>query len=360
MWIFGLLMLTIYLGANGYLYWRLLSLLESTPMVVKVLFSLLFWVVALLLFVSIALRNVPLPAVVARAMFAVGSVWMVFLLYATLLMLLFDLLHRLIPMLHYGPYIALFITLIIMAGGYLNYRHPRVRLVEIESERVGSPLRLVAISDVHLGHGTTRRDLARYVDMINEQHADVVVVAGDLIDNSIEPVRRERMEEELARVNAPLGVLVVPGNHEYISGMDAYCRWVTKSGLTLVRDSLVALSEDVVVVGRDDRSNTERRSLESLVAGVGDGRFMVVVDHQPTAIDESVDLGADLHLSGHTHRGQVWPISWLTDAIYEQSHGHRLRGGCHVVVSQGLSLWGPPFRIGSQSEIYVIDIKPMG
>jgi predicted MPP superfamily phosphohydrolase len=86
-------------------------------------------------------------------------------------------------------------------------------------------------------------------------------------------------------------------------------------------------------------------------------RPIVVLDHQPYDIVASDRLGVDIHLSGHTHRGQVWPLSWLTDAIYDQSHGYRKWENTHAYVSSGLSLWGPPFRIGTHSDMAVIDIE---
>jgi predicted MPP superfamily phosphohydrolase len=101
--------------------------------------------------------------------------------------------------------------------------------------------------------------------------------------------------------------------------------------------------------------NRERRALKDIADFAG---YTIVLDHQPSSIEESAEQGADLHISGHTHRGQVWPLSWLTDAIYEQSYGHRKWRNSDVIVSSGLSLWGPPFRIGTDSELVVIVLQP--
>ena len=84
---------------------------------------------------------------------------------------------------------------------------------------------------------------------------------------------------------------------------------------------------------------------------------MVVLDHQPYDLAQTDALKVDLQISGHTHRGQVWPLSWLTDKMYEQSHGYRKWSYSHIWVSSGLSLWGPPFRIGTKSDLAVIDLK---
>ncbi|MBQ2043734.1 MAG: metallophosphoesterase, partial [Bacteroidaceae bacterium] len=88
----------------------------------------------------------------------------------------------------------------------------------------------------------------------------------------------------------------------------------------------------------------------------GDENPVIVMDHQPTEIALADSLGAQMVFCGHTHRGQLWPLTWLTDALFEQSHGYRHWQNAHAYVSQGLSLWGPPFRIGSHSEVVVFHL----
>lgn len=350
--------LAIYFGANFYLFIRFWQALVALPVALRVALAVVFWLLAVAMFIAIGGRNLPLGEVVHRGLFTLGSWWMVFLLYMVLTTLLFDLAHLVFPQLQHGIWYALGITTLLLVGGYVNYRNPRVETLSIISEKpLASNLRIVAVSDVHLGYGTRREALARYVDKINAQQPDVVVVVGDLIDNNIRPVVRMHMDEELQRLSAPLGVYMVAGNHEYISGIDACKEFLDKTPLCLLRDSVVRVNDNVAIIGRDDRMNRHRHSVEELVANVDTQVFKILLDHQPNDIAQSEQHGVDLHLSGHTHRGQVWPLSWLTDAIFEQSHGYRLWGDTHAYVLQGLSLWGPPFRIGTHSEMLVIDIQ---
>ncbi len=350
--------LAIYFGANAYLFIRFWQALGALPMTMRVAFTVLFWLLSVAMFIAIVGRNLPLGEVVHRGLFTLGSWWMVFLLYMVLTSILFDLAHLVFPQLQHGIWYALGITTLLLIGGYVNYRNPRVENLSIVSEKpLTQDLRIVAISDVHLGYGTRREALARYVDKINAQQPDVVVIVGDLIDNSIHPVAQMHMEEELQRLSAPLGVYMAVGNHEYISGIDACKEFLANTPLCLLRDSVVCVNDNVAIISRDDRMNRHRRSIEELVSRVDSEAFKIILDHQPNDIAKSEQYGVDLHLSGHTHRGQVWPISWLTDAIFEQSHGYRLWGRTHAYVLQGLSLWGPPFRIGTHSEMLVIDIK---
>lgn len=359
MWIYGVLLLAIYLGANAYLFWRVLALISSLPLALRIGISVAFWLAALMLFVAMALRNVDISAVVARTMFNIGSVWLVFLLYAVLLTLLFDLVHVFFPTFSHGTPIALCITLLIMVVGYANYRNPRVEEIEIESDKIDHDLRLAVISDVHLGYGTTRRMFDEYVELINRQNADIVLIVGDLIDNSLRPVREQHMEEICSKIEAAKGIYMALGNHEYISGVDDAVAFINDTPISLLRDSVDLCCEGVAIIGREDRLNRHRKPLETLVNEVDSTLFKIVLDHQPYDIAISNSLGVDLHLSGHTHRGQVWPLSWLVDAMYEQSHGYRKWSNTHAYVSSGLSLWGPPFRIGTRSEIVLIKLKPL-
>lgn len=351
---FAIIFLVVYLGANAFLAWRIFTALDMLPVWVRVVVVVAISAMALMLFASIALRNVALPDALMRAMFNIGSVWLVFLLYSILAITLFDVVHWVVPSLRYGTLIAIVLTIFVMQLGYVHYRNPKVVEHSFLSEKISSPKRIVAISDVHLGYGTNRRALEHYVELINAQNPDMVLIVGDLIDNSVRPVEEQRMEEVLNMISAPDGVFMVVGNHEYISGIDAVERFVDKTDITLLRDSVARVGE-IAIVGRDDKMNRERKTLSELAPR---DAYVVVLDHQPSSIEESVRLGADLHISGHTHRGQVWPINWLTDAIFEQSYGHRKWQNSEVIVSSGLSLWGPPFRIGTDSELVVIVLQP--
>ena len=346
-----------YLGGNIYLFIRSLQHMANTPIPWKIIFGGVFWIIALAMFIAIGTRNIAMPETVARTLFLVGSVWMVFLLYMVLLLAVADLIHLIRPSFN-SFYYALGITFCLLTYGYWNYRHPDVERVDINLEKpLKEPLRIVAVSDVHLGYGTNKKALKRYVNLINEQQPDIVLIAGDLIDNSIKPVREQQMQEELREINAPKGVYMVMGNHEYISGAEECEKFISTARINLLRDNIVQLSNGVQIIGCDDRHNHRRKSLEQLVAECDNEKPMIMLDHQPYNLAQTDSLKIDLQFSGHTHHGQVFPLNLLTDYIYEQSHGYRQWSYSHIIVSSGLSLWGPPFRIGTDSNIYVITIS---
>lgn len=195
--------------------------------------------------------------------------------------------------------------------------------------------------------------------MINEARPDVVLIAGDLIDMSLKPLWQERMQDVLREVQAPLGIYMVPGNHEFISGIRATEEFIGRTPIRLLRDSIVTLPGGVQVVGRDDRSNRRRLRADDLIGRADASRPILVLDHQPydDQLEQIAAGGADFTLCGHTHAGQVWPLSLVTGTIYRQDHGYGRWGRTQVYVSSGLGLWGPPFRIGTDSEMVVIDFR---
>jgi predicted MPP superfamily phosphohydrolase len=150
---------------------------------------------------------------------------------------------------------------------------------------------------------------------------------------------------------------MVPGNHEYISGIDKSIQFIQNTPIQLLRDSVVTLPCGIQLIGRDDRHNRKRHSLQELMVNIDKSKPIILLDHQPFDLEKTEAAGIDLQFSGHTHHGQIWPINWVTDYIFEQSHGYRQWGNSHVYVSSGLSLWGPPFRIGTHSEMVIFNFQ---
>ena len=346
----------IYIGGNIYLFRHMLHAVSVLPLWLKVVLSVLFWTAAFSLFISTGLRDSSIPDIVSRAMFMTGSVWMIFLLYMVIGLIICDLIHLAIPSFQGGFWYSLALVTMILIYGNINYHRPDVKNMQIaiEKEFGKGSMRIVALSDVHLGHGTGVKALRKYVDLINSQSPDLILITGDLIDNSIAPLRAHPFDKELERLSAP--VYMVPGNHEYISSIEECEEYLAKTPVTMLRDSVVTLPQGLQIVGRDDRSNSGRMSLEALMAKTDESKPVIVLDHQPYELALTDSLGADIQISGHTHAGQIWPLSILIDLMYEQAHGYRKWDHAHIYVSSGLSLWGPPFRIGTRSELGVIDL----
>lgn len=349
----------VYLSGNAYLFWKVFQAISEVPLWVKIIIGILFWTAAFSMFVSIGLKETAVPQMMQKILYHVGSVWMVFLLYSVLLLLVFDLIRAFVPVSGSGLQYVLPLVAAVLVYGYINYRHPSINHIEITLDKeFEGELTAVAVSDIHLGHGTGPKALKRYVEMINAQNPDVIFIAGDLIDNSIQPLQKAPFDAVLNQLKAPLGIYMVPGNHEYISGIDASVDYLeAKTDIRLLRDEIVELPCGIRIVGRDDRSNRSRQPLDSLLSRTDPQKPVIVLDHQPYELAETDAAGVDLQISGHTHHGQLWPLNILVDKMYEQGHGYRKWNHAHIYVSSGLSLWGPPFRIGTKSDLAVIHLS---
>ena len=270
--IFFIILITVYLGGNTYIFYRGAQALSGLPGGIKISLAVLFWLAALSIIGTMLTRNIKMPVFLSHTMYEVGTGWLIFTLYMVLFLLAFDLLKLCRVPFNYGFILSLIFTVVLLGYGYYNYRHPKTNIINIALDKPladdAKPVKIVAVSDLHLGNGTGKTALKRYVKMINEQNPDLILIAGDLIDNSVVPLYTENMMEELSELKAPLGIYMVPGNHEYISGIKASARFIQDTPIQLLRDSVVTLPNDMQLIGRDDRSNTARRSLQELMAGI--------------------------------------------------------------------------------------------
>lgn len=293
-----------------------------------------------------------------------GGIWLGFLLYSIIGFTITDILYwcKVLRSRRLRLYIPIIGTIILLIYGNIKYHHPSIERYTIElndnGERLqqSTPFRIVVASDIHLGHSTGKAQLNKYVELINGENPDLILLAGDIIDNDIRPIVNDKMDEELSRLNSTYGTYAVVGNHEYISGIDESLNFLNKTDIIILRDSVVTIADKIQIIGRDDRSNHKRKPLESLIAQTHDTIPTLLLDHQPYNLKQADSLEIDIQCYGHTHNGQMWPLNLLIKNMYEQGSGYRKWGNSHIFVSSGLSLWGPKFRIGTQSEIIVIDL----
>lgn len=315
------------------------------------------------MFVGFLSRDV-LPIWLLRPLVVYGTSWIFIFLYTLMAMFLLSIL-RLIPMLrphlfdNRGVVVLLggVITSIFIYGNWHYHRKERVALDLKIDKPLNTRLKIVALSDMHLGYTIGKNEVARWVDMINQEDADLVFIAGDLVDGDIRPVLEAGMQHELSRLRARLGIYAILGNHEYIGREAREGSVFSQTPIKLLRDEAILINNSFYIVGRDDRTNPDRLPLAQLLEDLDSTKPILLLDHQPYNLGESARLGVDLQLSGHTHRGQVFPVNLLVDRIYEQSHGYLRKGKSHFYVSSGLGIWGGKYRIGTQSEYVVITLQ---
>jgi predicted MPP superfamily phosphohydrolase len=206
-------------------------------------------------------------------------------------------------------------------------------------------------------------DVRKLSERINRIPRDIVIIGGDFFDGDLASVLSEGVELDKTRITAPLGVFAVTGNHDYFGNIDKAVEYIAARGIRVLMDECVTVG-GLRIAGREDVhgvqvTGKERMSLRRILGEKGGKYPLIVVDHTPGSIAESVDAGALLHLSGHTHAGQMWPIGMITSRIYPLDWGYRIIGKTHCYVSSGYGSWGPPIRIGNTPEIVKISILPL-
>lgn len=359
MWFFVFMLLPIF--GLAYVGWHIWALVPLSGLFRSLLIGCLVASFGILI-LNMGRYIEQLPMWGARLCYDIGSTSIFLLLYLTIIFLVLDLgrLLRLVPArwLHQNVYVTMVITAglfaVFLGGNIHYYNKKRVPLTLITDKPLERPLKFVMASDLHLGYHNPRKELARWVDMINGEQPDVVLIAGDIIDNSIRPLEEERMAEEFHRLKAP--VYACLGNHEYFSSRPAARRFYKEAGIRLLSDSVASVA-GLTIIGRDDRTNQHRLPLAQIAAKADLSRYTIVIDHQPYRLEEAEGVGADFQFSGHTHYGQVWPISWITNAVYECAFGEYRRGNTRYYVSSGLGIWGGKYRIGTRSEYVVAELK---
>lgn len=353
------------LGA-GYVSWRIWHLLPWGSVVSSVAVALVWLGLAVMIgnFV-VGLDKVPLA--IAKMLYEIGNSWIFILLYLVMLFLLIDvarLVHLLPRSLTEHSWQGTLAVAVLMVGifvyGNIHYRDKKIVELKALAKNLagngeGNDVKtIVMMSDLHLGYHNDRKEFSRWVDMINAQNPDLILIAGDIIDISVRPLIEEKVSEEFKRLKAP--VYACLGNHEYYSGEPKAQRFYKDVGINLLQDS-VAVVGNLCIIGRDDRSNPHRESLGRLMKKADTTRYTILLDHQPYYLEQAEKAGIDFQFSGHTHHGQVWPISWITEAIYEKAFGEHQRGKTRYYVSSGLGIWGGKFRIGTQSEMVVMKLE---
>ena len=243
--------------------------------------------------------------------------------------------------------------------------------IEVEDPAVlnlpNDTLTVAVISDIHLGRLIPAKRLEKLLDLTKPHQPDAVFLVGDILDDHIRldiPAMRKAIESMPAR----LGVWAAVGNHEYYSGdgdIDTSIKILQDSGINVLRDQWTVLDGKFLLVGRDDYSSARfnlepRASLEEILKTVPQEQQnlpMIVLDHQPRNLEEAQNAGAKLQLSGHTHKGQLWPHSLALYFIYENAAGLYMKGDTQYLVSVGGGSWGPPMRNTARAEVLLLKLR---
>jgi uncharacterized protein len=267
------------------------------------------------------------------------------------------------PKLHF--FVSLGLALAISTYGYFDAKNIRTERITIETTKLPNGidrLTIAQISDVHLGLIVRGKRLERILALVKAAKPDIFVSTGDLVDAQID--RMEGQVELLREVNPRYGKYAITGNHEYYAGFGQALDFTKRAGFTLLRGQ--AANNGVInVAGVDDPTGVQMKiekpaSEKMLLSKLPGNKFTLFLKHRPTIDPEASGL-FDLQLSGHTHKGQIFPFTYLSAVFYPMNAGrYDLAGGSVLYVSRGSGTWGPPVRFLAPPEVTIIEIVQKG
>lgn len=360
---------------NLYVFIKGWQLIPPRYTVVRTTF-LSFFMLEILIYIVTYIWFDSLPVDTSKIFIQLCTLWCFFVLYLSIILLaisLIQLLCRLIARtikkrfptsfsinFKRGSYIfSMAFALALLLWGNFKFMHPQInhKPIRIEkeiSQNHPNPLRIVMFSDIHLGYLNDNDVLEMYVDLVMKQKPDIILIGGDIIDFSLRPLLEYNMAEELNRLKAPFGVYACLGNHDHYLDERDKIKWLKeKTNITILQDSVAFIDSTLYVVGRED-FKSPHKSLDELLVGIDKSLPVFVLNHQPKNLNEEVLANIDLSLYGHTHDGQIFPLTIILKMVYDLSAGYEHRQNSHLFVTSGLG-GIPQLRIGSESEIIVVD-----
>ena len=270
-------------------------------------------------------------------------------------------------------------SLVMCAAGWINSQFPVVREVKLPAPEGVAPLRIVALSDLHLGRLASTRFFFDVVRRVEPLSPDIVLFLGDILEHDYDPFVTPVMATILQQLEPRLGIWGVMGNHEYIKGRGELNREVlNEMGIRTLIDQWALLGEKpgekILLIGRRDRS-MGRKHISDVIANVPEkdrDALKILLDHQPDLnwgalkvlpdappnLKRAEDEGIYLQLSGHTHRGQFFPVNFIVSILFENAYGYEKRGQTHFWATSGVGAWGPRVRLTGRPEILMIDLVP--
>ena len=364
--IFALIAIIVfYILLNFLLGRRIYKSINSAKKISKNLFILIYILLSST-YLIYEICKTYFPPIIDEVLAFIGSYYLGALFYLTLFFIISFFLSFLIrkkyPLVDLYKISLIIVAFLLIIGTFFsNSTSVQNYDIPVDKKLKYGDLRIVLVSDIHLGDIIGKDRLNEMVDSINDLDADIVIIAGDLVDSDLTPIIRDNMLSYLSDIKSTYGSYFTLGNHEeYGNKPNEITELVSSENIIPLRDESILVNDDFYIIGRDDVSsksfNESTLSLIDIIKDLDDTKPKIVIDHTPSRIDESIDNTIDLQVSGHTHYGQLFPSNLITDSLFKVDYGYDKFNSTNVVVSSGFGTWGPPIRIGSRSEIVLINL----
>ncbi|MGB9736557.1 MAG: metallophosphoesterase [bacterium] len=314
----------------------------------------------------------------AKGVSYIGYSWMGVLFLFVCISLIIDLYHSvlyltsfltrqnlsyLIPDAKTSFYIPLFISIALASYGYLEAKHIHIEKITLNTTKLPesiNKLRIVQISDVHIGLIVREKRLKHIIEIVKQVNPDIIVSTGDLLDGQSNNL--SELADMLTELKPAYGKFAITGNHEFYTGIKHAVAFTKQAGFVVLRNEGISVNNIINIVGIDDPAckpsgECVEASEEGLLSKFSNGKFTLFLKHRPIVNKGSIGL-FDLQLSGHTHRGQIFPFNFVTRLSYITDAGFlKLGNNSTLYVNRGAGTWGPPIRVFSPPEITIIELK---
>jgi len=251
------------------------------------------------------------------------------------------------------------LVIILIIYGNINFKNIVLTEYTIMTDKITKDMNIVVIADIHLGKQIGSTQIRYIVERINNLNPDMVLIVGDTFDLDVSNVRDlDKVVYELKKLETVYGTFAVLGNHDLYRNNLELNTFFLDSDITLLEDEIYEFN-NITIIGRKDvqpidRLNWSRKEISELMVDIDPNRFVIVMDHQGDGQRDAIRNNVDLLLNGHTHNGQIFPGNLIVELINKVGYGHRRFENTDIVVTSGVSYWGPPIRIGTVSEIVLI------
>lgn len=328
-----------------------------------------------------------------RSIKIVGNYWLGVVQYILLFVIWFDLIRIILlkwklineKIIHARKtFILVGILCFLVVGAFSTYGVIHAKKIVVNSYQVQidkkvdkfSNLKVALVSDLHFGYNSSLSHVKKMVKLINESDPDVVVIAGDIFDNSYEAIYKpDKIIQEIKKIKTKYGVYAVYGNHDIdekiLAGFTFSWKknknlndprmtsFLEKANVKLLRDESLLIDDSFYLVGRIDYHKygmevEKRKTIEELVSSFDKSKPIILIDHEPYELEKIAKVGVDLDLSGHTHNGQMFPSNVFIKFIWKNPHGLLKVDNMYSAVTSGVGVYGPNMRVGTTAEVMVL------
>ena len=393
-----LFLLPFYLGVSSYMMFRFFYWMKHCNhrfnwLRFKVPFAVVYLFMALSPVIAFLLPKSAVAIVIRR----ISTYWIGIMLYSLLYVVLFDLLRLIAKhtklkntlLFSRGSVISIGSVVVACAVatclyGIFNARNIKVNEYSVTvNKSCGSDkhLKAVLVADLHMGYAIGVDHITKMVEKINQQDADIVIIAGDIFDNSYDGMDDpEGIKAQLKSIKSKYGVYAVYGNHDIdekiLMGFtfdwggkqlhnEKMTNFMKECNIKLINDESVLINDEFYLVGRrdTDKPGTEdgtRAEISELTKDLDKTKPIFVLSHEPDELQKTADAGADIDFSGHTHDGQLFPGNLTIGLFWENPCGMIKKDNMYSIVTSGVGVYGTFMRVGTDAEICSVDIDFAG